>query len=528
MNQRIRSTIGLVGALALLGLTTGIQAQEITRISVSDTGAEGNGWSAHPSMSTNGRFVLFKSEASNLVDNDSNGVQDVFVRDLQLGRTERVSIPPAGGEFRNSADLDSSAADGSISADGNFALFIVNDPDSFGCPSRVYVRNRAAAQTRCVDVGANGDPNDAVTDYAISADSNWIALTYDRAGPYLLNRNTGTATRVGSADADYFNSSVSLSADGAVLAFTDTVNTYDVEGNWFPHKRLFTFERTAGNQTLIESNLERNHDIAVSGNGRFLGFTIGTPVSDPVNGDYVRSDIWVLDRSTGARDLITQSPQGGPSDESSYYPQMSDDGRFMAFDSHASNLTNPGIEPGRGLRIYFFDRQTREATLVSKALQGQTYVRVSGANPSISGDGRYVAFRSGANDLVPGDTNETSDTFLWDRLATSGAPISLTVVAEPAILWPPNRRLVNVAVSTPVEGAQGSVSLSLRIEDEYGAMSTPETAWTGGTVRLEASRHGSDPDGRTYTIVVVATDASGQRTEARTQVIVPHDMRATH
>jgi hypothetical protein len=92
-------------------------------------------------------------------------------------------------------------------------------------------------------------------------------------------------------------------------------------------------------------------------------------------------------------------------------------------------------------------------------------------------------------------------------------------------LWPPDRRLVDVAVTTRVEGAQGAVLLRPRIEDEYGALSTPDTPWSGGAVSREAMRHGNDRDGRLYTIVVTATDASGQRAEAGTQVVVPHDQR---
>lgn len=517
MEPFVRKSLGLISVLALLVIGATAQALEISRVSVSDAGVEGNAWSSHPSISANGRFVLFQSDASNLVADDTNGVRDLFVRDLLLGRTERISIPPAGGQFRNDAYLSSSAQDGSISADGRWVLFMVNGDE--GCPSRVYLRDRAAGLTTCVEADTAGTP----TDYAISADGNWIAVSSYNAGPYLLDRSSAAVIRVGIASESFYG--VSLSADGEVLAFTATESAFDDAGNWFQHQRLFTFERSTGSVVLVEPNLHRVNDINISGDGRFLGFTLGTPLSDPVAGDSIRSDVWVLDRVTGVRDLITQTPAGDPADESSYYPNLSHDGRYVAFDSHASNLTDPGMEPGRGLRVYFFDRETRQTKLLSKINNGLVDVRVDGANPSISGDGRFVAFRSDASNLVLGDTNDAQDTFLWDRLASSDAPISVSAAADPVMLWPPNKRMVNVAVNTQVTGAMGEVTLSLRIEDEYGVLTRPDAPWAGGTVQLEASRRGDDPDGRVYTIVIQATDASGQRAEARTRVIVPHDQR---
>jgi Tol biopolymer transport system component len=516
MDRFFRPLANVIGVLALLVLGAGAQAQEISRVSVSSAGVEGNNESSHPSMSANGRFVLFKSDASNLVADDINGARDLFVRDLLLGRTELVSVPPPGVQFLNGADLWSSAQDGSISADGSLVLFMVQSNEE--CPSQIYLRDRAASLTTCINIGSA--PVGA-NDYAISADGKWIAIS--SGGIFLMDRTSGAVTQLAVTAESFFG--LSLSADAGVLAFAATELVLDGAGNALQQQRLYTFERATGNVVLVESDLRGDNDINISGDGRFLGFTLGAVVSDPIAGDSYRSDIWVLDRVTGARELITNSPAGAPSDEESYYPNLSHDGRFVAFDSHASNLTDPGLPPGRGLRVYFFDRQTRQMTLLSKVKNGAVDVRVSGANPSISADGRYVAFRSRADNLVLGDTNAAEDTFLWDRLATSGAPIALSAAASPTSIWPPNKRMVNVAVKTEVTGANGAVALSLRIEDEYGELTRPFAPWSGATVQLEASRRGNDPDGRLYTIVVQATDASGQRAETRTRVIVPHDQR---
>ncbi len=114
------------------------QANTTRRVSMSSSGRQGNGASTADAISPNGRYVVFTSRASNLsVARDTNGVADVFVRDRTLGITRRVSIPPAGGQFRG-------ASRGvSISGNGRYVLF------SSGLPTRAptFVRDRVRGTT---------------------------------------------------------------------------------------------------------------------------------------------------------------------------------------------------------------------------------------------------------------------------------------------------------------------------------------------------------------------------------------------
>src|SRR5207245_282238 len=95
------------------------------RASLSTLGAQGNAVSGSASISANGRYIAFYSEASNLVPRDSNAVSDVFVRDMQTGTTRRVSVSSTGGQGNNSSGAPSISADGRYVAFDSYASNLV-------------------------------------------------------------------------------------------------------------------------------------------------------------------------------------------------------------------------------------------------------------------------------------------------------------------------------------------------------------------------------------------------------------------
>jgi len=112
-----KAIVLLVVAASCLSKAPAFALQTTTRLSVSASGAQGNDTSYYPVVSEFGRFVLFTSGATNLVPGDTNGVYDVFVRDLVTGTIERVSVGSAG------AQADGSSFGSSISRDGRFVGF---------------------------------------------------------------------------------------------------------------------------------------------------------------------------------------------------------------------------------------------------------------------------------------------------------------------------------------------------------------------------------------------------------------------
>jgi Tol biopolymer transport system component len=161
--------------------------------------------------------------------------------------------------------------------------------------------------------------------------------------------------------------------------------------------------------------------VAISADGRFIAFASNASNLVP-NDTNKYPDIFVRDTVTGTTEIVSTDSQGNrtrPVGDSTR-PDISDDGRYVAFQSIATNLvpddTNVTFD------IFVKDRQTGKTTRVSTDSAGRqgTYntlnseTSVGASNPSISGDGRYVVFRSRFNNLVPGDTNGYSDIFVKD------------------------------------------------------------------------------------------------------------------
>src|SRR5919202_965372 len=211
----------------------------------------------------------------------------------------------------------------------------------------------------------------------------------------------------------------SISADGRFVAFTslasnivpgDTNNTYDI----FVRDRLTnTTTRVSGDSAGNQGNNDSNSP-SISADGRFVAFT--SLASNIVPGDTNNTgDIFVRDTLTNTTTLVSVDSAGNQGDSQSYNPSFSADGRFVAFNSLASNLV-PG--DNYSFDIFVRDRITNTTTRVSVDSAGNHQRNSSSGSPSISADGRFVAFYSTSSNLVPGDTNNTDDIFVVDTRST--------------------------------------------------------------------------------------------------------------
>src|SRR5512146_1604800 len=139
---------------------------DITRVSVSSSGAQGNDMSRWPQISSDGNYVAFVSDASNLVSDDTNGTTDVFVRNLQTGVTERVSLADDESQANSWSELQVA-----ISRDGRFVAFQSNASNLVSGDTNsimdVFVRDRQLGTTTRVSVDSSGAQvyGDQWTDY---------------------------------------------------------------------------------------------------------------------------------------------------------------------------------------------------------------------------------------------------------------------------------------------------------------------------------------------------------------------------
>ena len=207
-----------------------------------------------------------------------------------------------------------------------------------------------------------------------------------------------------------------LTPDAGLVAFhSSATNLVPADTN--NRSDVFLRDRVHGTTTRISvasDSRQGNHDSyspRITPDGRYVAFDSWASTLWP--GDMGWSDVFVHDRQTGFTERISTPVGGGNGNEGSWGPAISDDGRWVAFDSQATNMVAGDINGYSD--VFLHDRQTGTTELISKSsqgIQGDTF----SAYPAISPDGRYVAYTSRATNLVLGDTNRTYDVFVYDRV----------------------------------------------------------------------------------------------------------------
>ena len=424
-----------------------------TRVSVASDGTQSNHDSYNPSISADGRFVAFESEATNLVSGDTNNFRDIFVHDRQTGQTTRVSVASDGTQSNQHSYNPSISADGRYVAFESEATNLVSGDTNNH--QDIFVHDRQTGQTTRVSVASDGtQANDYSYNPSISADGRYVAfISYasnlvggDTEPPilpsttslpnnpaskvtggvsqvFVHDRQTGATTLVsvaidGSEGNDH-SEEVSISADGRYVAFASSATNL-VSGDTNKHPDIFVRDLQTNQTTRVSvasDGTQANNfsfEPSISADGRYVAFMSWADnlVSGDTNGDW---DIFVHDRQTGATIRVSVATGGGQAAGRSQSPSISADGRYVAFASSASNLVSG--DTNNHPDIFVHDRQTGVTMQVSVASDGtQTYAFSS--DPSISADGRYVAFGSEADNLVSGDTNGRFDIFVREMNKT--------------------------------------------------------------------------------------------------------------
>jgi Tol biopolymer transport system component len=359
------------------------QSGTTNRVSKSSAGVEGNGESSSSSISADGRYVAFESSATNLITGDTNSQRDIFVRDRQTGTTSRVSRDSAGVEGNGGSYFPS------FSADGRYVVFysdatnlVAGDTNSI---SDVFVRDRNTGTTSLVSRNSAGVVgNGASFNPSISSDGRYVAFvsyasnlvsddTNGKSDIFVRDRNTGTTSRVSRSSAgvqgDDWSYGASISADGRYVAY-DSQATNLVAGDTNGVDDIFVRDRNTGTTSLISrtsagvlGNGGSDYP-SISADGRYVAFHshASNLVSGDTNGHY---DIFVRDRNTGTTSRVSRDSAGVEGDEESYYPSISADGRYVTYESDATNLVSGDTN---GLYdIFVRDRQLGTTTLVSKS-----------------------------------------------------------------------------------------------------------------------------------------------------------------
>ncbi|MCA9778834.1 MAG: PD40 domain-containing protein [Candidatus Eremiobacteraeota bacterium] len=358
----------------------------ILRANLFGTDQQANGPSTSgESLSSNGRFLVFSSSATNLVDNDTNGFQDCFVRDTFTGVTSRVSLDSSNAQ----GDGDSTTP--RISADGRFVVF-------------------TSSATNLVAGDTNAMPD-----------------------VFLRDLTNGVTTRISvdsaEAEANGGSSAISISSDGRFVAFFSTAtNLVPGDNNGFIDVFLRdTLNGTTTRVSLDSQGNEGNGDSfagVASDDGRFVAFY--SEASNLVAGDANNaSDIFLKDLQDGSIQLVSvsstnQQSNGGCSPSI----DMTFDGRFVSFTGAGTNLVP---DDNNGLADVFVRDVVGQTTVrASLTNEGAETTDIGSFAPKISANGRYVVFSSGSDQLVLEDTNGVEDIFLRDLLGATTARLNVS------------------------------------------------------------------------------------------------------
>lgn len=340
------------------------KTRTIERVSIASDGSQGNGHSDWPAIGSDGRYVAFRSFASNLVRNDTNGKCDVFSYD----RATKMMVCISRSSPTRTANGESNAP--AISADGRYIAFSSDAsdlvPDDRNGLRDVFLWDRSSGEIRRVSVGIRGEASGASRGPSISHDARFVAFrssapdlvagdTNDEDDVFVYNRGTGQTIRV------------SISTDG------EEANGYSC-------------------------------DQTISAGGRWVAYV--SYASNLVRGDANgKADVFLRDLQQKKTERISVAVGGGDSDGHSRLPAICSSGRYVAFQSVAGNLV-----PGDGNRrydVFLRDRETQVTTRVSVAPYGPR-IPASSAEAALTLDGRMLAFSCEAAGVAGGADGELS------------------------------------------------------------------------------------------------------------------------
>ncbi|HEU4706962.1 MAG TPA: hypothetical protein VFS64_07235 [Solirubrobacterales bacterium] len=383
MRTRLKAAVGLLLATVLVAVAS-VQGAEpgsgggpatvlVSRAGLKGKGGDGN--SIDPSISADGRYVAFASRAGNLVPGTKARRLEIYVKDMQTGKVTLVSR--ASGATGAVAEFN--AYQPSISADGRYVAF--------------------GAASKNLSPEANGESQIYVRDLLTDTTT-------------LVSRASGP----GGAVADGWSTEPSISADGRKVAFVSSAHDL-ASGLPATSENVFVRDLDTGVTELVSraggagAASEFSTEPSISADGRYVAFFSREPLgTDDVDLEHFPGDVFVRDRAAATTTLVSRAtgPTGKPGEVESSEPSISADGDHVAFASDAPLTGKHSLDPNVFVRDVAAG--TTQLVSVGEDRSEGTFRR----HPSVSADGRYVAFQSGGDKISPVDAEGRVDVFVRD------------------------------------------------------------------------------------------------------------------
>lgn len=430
---------------------------QVERVSIANDGTEANNYSSDPSISADGRYIAFASWASNLVPADTNGQSDVFVHDRDSGTTEIVSIGIGGQSSDGLSAHAVISGDGRFIAFYSEASNLVpNDSNECGYPAScpdIFLRNLQTGTTELVSLDSNGNQTDGPSlAPAISFDGRFVAFSSSASNlvdsdtnscpgqgypgtcldVFVRDRLLGTTQRVSTtSDGEQANGPShipSISGDGQMVVFGTTAgnligeNAPECEATGYC-EQIIAVNQSTGKTEVVSVGLTgepgNNHSLSqeISSNGQYVAFVSAAKNLAANSTEYSR-EVFVRDLVNGTTERVSLGESGEILNDLACSPlfptnciDISENGRYVAFEYRGTdgfsdqNTCQPGPNSFYCYHIYLRDRFAGITSRVSVDPDGAQGDGTS-HSPSISADGSVITFESQASNLVPNDTNE--------------------------------------------------------------------------------------------------------------------------
>jgi hypothetical protein len=411
-------------------------------ISSSTNDRGGNGDSVLGQVSASGRYVVFQSDASDLVAGDTNGVSDIFLRDTYTGTTRLISVA-ASGNFANGASTDPiMTPDGTCVAFISAATNLVSG-DTNGIPD-VFVRDLITQTTWLMSVNARppaGNTNPVVAAPVITLDGRFVAFfssatnlvsTVPAASPgevYLRDRMTGKTIWASTNAAAILSATLGMSGKPAYHPRLSDDGRYVTfkAGATAPTGAavILRYDTVTATTAVVNTNglggsvdLDDGYGPEMTPDGRYLAVVQHEGALSSSN-----SSVHVWDAQGAVDTLVSDNGSGVPTNTVSRAPVISTNGQFVAFLSNATNLTGDAVS--NGFHIFLRNLQAATTRLADVDTNGVGSTDNELTSLSLSADGRYVAFNSPDGSLVNLDKNHADDVFVRDTVGATTEMVSL-------------------------------------------------------------------------------------------------------
>jgi len=385
-----------------------ISKSSVSQESLSTSAGSPTGASGAPAAAVNGRYLVFESEANNIVSNDSNKAIDIFLRDLSSRTISRLNVSSASAEANGPSSNPSISP---VTPEGFFAVAFSSTATNLGSiqnglgARNIFVRIPELSFTEAISYNSSvqlGNDDSDLPSLALQAEPKRVLITFSSQASNFVSLDNNRSK-------DIFLATLTVPASSAAFNPTTALRIIKVSNS------------SSGGDSNGDSDTPK-----ISGDGRYITYSsLATNLIDSVTTS--RRQIFRYTIKTGKTELISKSGAGIFADADCQAPVISFSGRFVTYTSKATNIVSDPVVGKSALVLHDLVKGTSSRINTNELAVASTG---DAATPAISANGRFVTFSDTGANLVSGDLNSLADVFVKDTDSLAISRISVGPVSE--------------------------------------------------------------------------------------------------